>query len=32
MSLPYAKNTAIPEQTVKFARAAFPKGNKYIIL
>ena len=32
MSLPYDKKTVIPEQTVKFARAAFPKGNKYMTL
>ena len=32
MSLPHDRKTAIPEQTVKYARAAFPKGNKYVIL
>ena len=32
MSLPYDKKTTIPEQTVKYAHAAFPKGNKYMTL
>jgi len=32
MSLPFEKQTTIPEKTAKLAQAVFPKGNKYMIL
>lgn len=32
MSLPHSTDRTIPEETVRAAKAAFPKGNRYLKL